>query len=85
MAKMARTAGLENILCQKGWMMLAIVLLFCGLCASLKLAYPDLQPPVLAGLVFTGSFLLSLAVIAGFRIFKMLLAPSLPVVRHYHR
>ena len=66
-------------------MLLALILLFAGLCASLKLAYPDLQPAVLACLVFAGSFLLSLAVIAGFRIFKMILAPSLPVVRHYHR
>jgi hypothetical protein len=66
-------------------MLLALILLFAGLCASLKLAYPDLQLAVLAVLVFAGSFLLSLAVIAGFRLFKMILAPSLPVVRHYHR
>jgi hypothetical protein len=83
--KMARTAGLAIILCHKGWLLLATALLFCGLCVSLKLAYPGLQPPVLAVLVFAGSFLLSLAVIAGFRIFKMVRAPSVPVVRHYHR
>lgn len=82
---MARTAGLDNILCQKGWMLLTIALLFCGLCASLKLAYPGLQPAVLAILVFTGSFLLSLTLIAGFKLFKLLLAPSFRVVRYYHR
>jgi hypothetical protein len=84
-AKMARTAGLENIISQKGWMLLATALLFGGLCASMKLVYPGLQPAVLAVLVFGGSFLLALAAIAGFRILKMIQSPSLPVVRYYHR
>jgi hypothetical protein len=68
---MARTTGLDNVTSLKGSILLAVALLFGGLCISLDLAYPGLQPPVLAVLVFAGSFLVSMAVIASIKIVKM--------------
>jgi hypothetical protein len=69
--KMVRTTGLDNIFSRNGLMLLAVALLPGSLGASLNSAYPGLQLPVLAGLVFAGSFIVSMAVIAGIKIVKM--------------
>lgn len=68
---MARTTGLDNVTSLKGSILLAVAFLFGGLCISLDLAYPGLQPPVLAVLVFAGSFFVSMAVIASIKIVNM--------------
>jgi hypothetical protein len=68
---MTRTAGFDSILSRNGWTLVAIATLFCGLLACLNLAYPGMETPVLAVLVFAGSFLVSMAVMTGFKIFKM--------------
>jgi hypothetical protein len=68
---MVQTGGLDSIFSRNGWTLLAVALLFGGLGASLNPTDPGLQFPVLAGLVFAGSFIVSMAVIAGIRIVKM--------------
>jgi hypothetical protein len=69
---MARTAGPDSILNRNGWALLAVSILFCGLIAFLNLTYPGLETPELAVLVFAGGFLVSTAVMAGFKIFRII-------------
>jgi hypothetical protein len=69
---MARTARLDNIVNGQAWALLAISLLFCALCVSLNSAYPGLSSPALACLAFAGGFLVSMAMISGFKTFRWL-------------
>ncbi len=74
---MVRTAGLNDNISLNGCVLLAVALLFGGLCVSLNLAFPGLQPPALAVLVFAGSFLVSMAAIAGIKIVRFALKAAL--------
>ncbi len=68
---MRRMIELDYILNRGGWMLLTISLLFCSLCVFLKLAYPGMNPPVLAVLVFAGGFLVSMTTMTGLKILKI--------------